>query len=196
MSDSRQDPDARAHATPRTQANHGRDGRPKLSPEFIEKLRQTGIRLDRNGRLWHEGTEITHPGLRRALLRWLDRLPDGRPILRLDAHRYAYLDVEDAHLLAVSTVWRGDRAYVRLNDGTEEELDYASLRTGANHALYCQVRGGSLRARLTTPAYHTLADRIAELSDPDRAEPAYALRARGQLFIIAEDGDADDVSGA
>lgn len=198
MTDSRDDLAARAQATLQSRENGGRDDRPRLPAELIEKLRQTGIRLDRNGRLWHQGTEITHPGLRRALLRWLDRLPDGRPILRLDERRYAYLDVEDAHLLAVSAVWRDDRVYLRLNDGTEEELDYASLCTGADHALYCRVRGGALRARLTTPAYHALADCITELTDPvsdpasspDGDPPAYALRACGQLFPIVEGGVA------
>ena len=107
-----------------------------LPPELIEKLRQTGIRLDREGRFWHEGQEVTHAGFRRALLRWMDRLPDGRPILRLDANRYAYVDVEDAHLLAVSARWDGDRVLLTLNDGSEAELDYASLRLGAGDAAY------------------------------------------------------------
>lgn len=162
--------------------------RPRLTPEMIEKLRQTGIRLDRQGRLWHAGTEITHPGLCRALLRWLDLLPDGRPILRLDARRYAYLEVEDAHLLVLSARWQGERAFVRLNDGTEEELDYASLRVGAEDALYCRARGGSLRARVTTPAYHALAERIVEVAAPksDADEPGFALRANGRTYQISE----------
>jgi hypothetical protein len=113
-----------------------------LPPELIEKLRQTGIRLDREGRFWHEGQEVTHGGFRRALLRWMDRLDDGRPILRLDDDRFAYVDVEDAHLLAVSARWDGDRVLLTLNDGSEEELDYASLRVGEGHALYCAVRKG------------------------------------------------------
>ena len=69
--------------------------------EALERFRQTGIRLDREGRFWHEGGEIVHAGLRRALLRWLDHLDDGRTILRLDDDRYVYLQVEDAPLLVV-----------------------------------------------------------------------------------------------
>lgn len=148
-----------------------------LPPELIEKLRQTGIRLDREGRFWHEGQEITHGGFRRALLRWMDRLPDGRPILRLDENRFAYVDVEDAHLLAVSARWDGDRARLTLNDGSEEELDYASLRVGEGHALYCKVRNG-LDARITTAAYGVLAQRIVEQD----GQPA--LQAAGATWII------------
>lgn len=152
--------------------------KPRLSPELIERLRQTGLRLDREGRFWHEGEEVTHPGLRRALLRWMDRLPDGRPILRLDAVRYAYVDVDDAHLLATSLRWDGDRAFVRLNDGSEEELDYPSLRRGEGDALYCSARAGALEARLTTPAYYALAERLVETGD------GFAVRARGSDWPI------------
>lgn len=147
---------------------------------MIEKFRQTGIRLDREGRLWHEGGEIVHPGLRRALLSWLDLRPeDGRPILRLDERRYAYIEVEDAHLLATSARWQGDRAFVTLNDGSEEELAYDTLEIGPGDALYCQVRGRRLRARITTPAYYALAERIEETAD------GFALRAAGAEFPIS-----------
>jgi hypothetical protein len=147
---------------------------------MLERFRRTGIRLDPQGRFWHEGGEITHAGFRRALLRWLDRLEDGRPILRLDERRYAYVDVEDACLLVTSIRWQGDRALATFNDGSEHELDYASLGVGAGDALYCSARGGVLDARLTTPAYYALAERIEEHGD------GFALRARGRLFVIGE----------
>lgn len=160
----------------------------KLSPEMIERLRQTGIRIDWAGRLWHEGAEITHPGLRQALLRWLDRRDDGRPILRLDAQRYAYVDVEDADLLARSARWDGDQVWLTLNDGSEEELDYASLEIGAQDALYCAVRGGRLRARITTPAYQVLAQGIDAPEDAAQGgeQASFVLRARGSVFPIRQ----------
>lgn len=151
----------------------------KLTPEQIERFRQTGIRLDREGRFWHEGAEVTHAGFRRALLRWLDRLPDGRPILRLDEERYAYVDVEDADLLVVSARWAGERAVVVLNDESEEELDPTTLELGDGGALYCRVRSGALTARITTPAYYVVAERVDET-----APGVFALRAGGQLHAI------------
>ncbi|WP_428269303.1 hypothetical protein [Haliangium sp.] len=150
-----------------------------LSEEQIERLRQTGIRLDRAGRLWHEGAEITHPGLRRALLRWLDVRADGRTILRLDAERYAYIDVEDAHLIVVSARWEGDRVRLRLNDDSEEELDYASLIQADDATLYCRVRGDRLLARLSTPAYYALAERI----EPGPEDSFVLVAAAGRFRI-------------
>jgi uncharacterized protein len=155
------------------------DDAPRITPEMIEKFRQTGIRLDREGRLWHEGAEISHPGLRRALLSWLDlRAEDGRPILRLDERRYAYIEVEDAHLLATSARWQGDRVLLNLNDGSEEELAYDTLEVGDGEALYCRVRDGRLRARITTPAYYVLAEGIEERGD------RFVLRAAGDQHPI------------
>jgi hypothetical protein len=155
----------------------------ELPEEMIERFRRTGIRLDREGRLWHEGAEIEHHGLRRALLRWLDRREDGRAILRLDERRYAYIDVEDADLLALSARWDHDRAWLRLNDDTEEELDYASLQHDPHNALYCRVRGGRLTARITTPAYYVLAERIRPT---DADESSFVIDARGLAFPIRE----------
>ncbi len=155
-------------------------GEPRLTEAMIEKFRQVGIRLDRAGRFWHEGREVIHPRLRKALLKWIDRLDDGRAILRLDDTRYAYLEVEDAHLLVVSARWQGDRVMLALNDGSEEELAYSSLRVGDDDALYCSVRGGRLDARMTTAAYYVVAERVSAADDD-----SFVLRAAGHEFPIS-----------
>jgi hypothetical protein len=157
---------------------------PGLTPELIERMRAIGLRLDRSGRFWHEGVEVTHPRLRQALLRWIDIAPDGRNIVRLDEHRYAYVDVEDAHLRARSARWEGDRVRLILDDGSDEELAYDTLSAGPHDALYCKVRGGRLRARITTAAHQVLADHIEEVPG------GFALRAAGGLHRIAQSSGA------
>lgn len=149
----------------------------RAAAEALERFRRTGIRLDREGRFWHEGGEIVHEGMRRTFLRWLDRLDDGRWVLRLDEQRYAYLDVEDAPLIAVSARWDGDRAFLTTNDGDERELAYDTLRVGDGDALYCDAR---LPARIATPAYYVLAERLEETGD------GFALRAAGGLHPITK----------
>jgi hypothetical protein len=151
---------------------------PGLTPEMIEKFRTIGLRLDRAGQLWHQGVAITHARLRQALLRWLDVRDDGRDIVRLDDQRYAYVEVDDAHLRALSARWDGDRVRLVLDDGSDEELAYETLAIGPGDALYCRVRGGRLRARLTTPAYAVIAERIEEVPG------GFALRAAGALHQI------------
>ena len=146
----------------------------KLSDAEIEKLRQSGIRLDGEGRFWHEGAEVTHHGLRAAFWRWLDRNPDGRWVLRLDDKRFVYLDVDDAPYVVRSARWDGERALMRLSDDSDEELDYATLHLRASGQPYCVVKQQRFDAKISTLAWNTLAERI-----DDRT-----LRAAGRAWPI------------
>ena len=152
---------------------------PGLTPEMIETMRTIGLTLDRAGTLWHQGTAIAHARLRQALLRWLDVREDGRDIVKLDDVRYAYVDVEDAHLRARSARWEDDHCLVLWDDDHEEELDYGSLRQAPDHALYARVRA-RLRGRIAGPAYHAIAERITE--EPGR----FVVTARGLPWPIAD----------
>lgn len=139
-----------------------RSERSEIDPELLERLRTSGISVDREGRFWHEGALVEHAGLRQALWRWLDRLPppDGRYVFRLDARRFAFLTVEDTPLVATSLRWQDQRAWLGLNDGTEEELDPSSLTLDQAGVLRCWVRTGKVEARLATSAATALAERI------------------------------------
>ena len=150
---------------------------------MIEKFRAIGLRLDRGGTFWHEGTAVTHPRLRQALLRWLDVRDDGRDIVRLDDKRYAYVDIDDAHLRARSARWDGDRCFVLWDDDREAELAYGSLRQAADHALYATVRD-RLRGRIAGPAYHAVAERIVETGGEHAG--GFALEAAGRRWPIAD----------
>lgn len=150
----------------------------ELTPELLEKMRAIGLRLDRTGTFWHQGAPVEHPRLRQALLRWLDVRDDGRNIVRLDERRYAYVDVDDAHLRAKSARWDGDRCTMLWDDDQEEELDYSSLRQADDHAFYAKVRG-RLTGRIAGPAYHQIAERVVETDD------GFSLAAAGTRWPIA-----------
>jgi len=150
----------------------------QFTPEQLEKMRAIGLRLDRAGAFWHEGATVSHPRLRQALLRWLD-VHDGRDVVRLDDKRYAYVEVEDAHLRALSARWDGDRCLIQWDDDQEEELDYASLRQAEDHAFYAVARGGRLRGRIAGAAYHAVAERVVETPG------GFALAATGTRWPIA-----------
>jgi hypothetical protein len=149
----------------------------ELTAEMIEKMRAIGLRLDRDGTFWQEGAAVTHARLRQALLRWLDVRDDGRDIIKLDDKRYAYVDVEDAHLRALSAHWVEARCMILWDDDQEAELDYGSLRQAADHALYATVR--RLRGRIAGPAYHAVAEHIVEV------DGGFALEAVGKRWPIA-----------
>ena len=133
----------------------------RLTDAQLEKLRQSGIRLDADGRFWHEGQEVTHHGLRAAFWRWLDQNPDGRYVLRLDERRFVYLDVDDAPFVVRSLRWEDGRALLRLSDDSEEPLDAAKLMLKKGVA-YARVKGGRFEARFSTAAWGVLAARVTE----------------------------------
>ncbi|HEX4422101.1 MAG TPA: hypothetical protein VH165_29520 [Kofleriaceae bacterium] len=159
------------------------DGPPGLTEAMIEKMRAIGLRLDRTGMFWHEGTQVTHPRLRQALLRWLDVRDDGRDVVRLDDKRYAYVEIEDAHLRARSARWDGDRCFVLWDDDRETELDYGSLRQAPDHALYVRVHD-RLRGRIAGPAYHAVAERIIELPATRDARATDGATTAGDGFAL------------
>jgi len=132
----------------------------KLTDEEIVRLRDSGIRLDREGRFWHEGGEVLHHGLRAALWRWLDRNPDGRWVLRLDPERFVYLEVDDVPYFVSSLRWQDNQAIGQLSDGSEETLalQTITLRDGQG---YLTVKG-KFPARLASDAFTTLGQRFIE----------------------------------
>jgi hypothetical protein len=147
-----------------------------IDPELIERLRRSGIRIDREGRFIHEGEEVRHDGLRAALFRWLDRLEDGRYVLRLDAQRYAYVDVDDTPLVARSARADGGGVLLGLSDGSEEALDPGTLTVDGEGVLRCWVRGGRLEARLATSAAATLAEEM--ITEEEEGRPVLVLGGR------------------
>jgi hypothetical protein len=127
---------------------------------FLEQVRRSGIRIDREGELWHEGQPIAHEGLRRALYRWLDRSPEGRYVFRLDEARFANVEVADTPLVARAARWDDESLWLALSDGAEERLDPSTLTVDAAGILRGQVRGGRLEARLANSAAAVLAERL------------------------------------
>ena len=151
----------------------------QVDPAFLERLRRSGIRIDREGEFIHEGQPVLHHGLRSALFRWLDRLDDGRYVLRLDAQRFAYLDVDDTPLVVRAARLDGDAVTLRLSDGSEEVLDPDTLTVDDQGILRCWVRGRRIEARLATSAATALAERITETATGP------ALASQGRLRPLA-----------
>lgn len=78
--------------------------RPADHPEFFTRppppgrSRESTLRLDREGRFWHDGELVEHPKMARSFASWLDRHPyDGRFILN-NGYDWTYIEVEDAAL--------------------------------------------------------------------------------------------------
>ena len=128
---------------------------------LVERARESGLRLDREGRWWHEGDPVRHAGLARALHRWIDLSPDGRPVLRLDERRFADFDCEDTPFVARSARREGASFALLLSDETEEALDPSTLRRRGDDLL-CRVKQGRFAARLARQAVYALGDSLRD----------------------------------
>jgi hypothetical protein len=121
--------------------------------------RETDIRIDVDGRFWHEGTPVTHERLARALASWIDVEPEsGRYILKNEL-QWCYIRVDDAPLVVRSAAPAGDSLELSLSDGTRERLDPGSLRLRGD-VPYCRVRGGRLPARFSPQAAFVLLEQV------------------------------------
>lgn len=118
----------------------------------LQKLREaSGLRLDREGRFWHRGSEVTHERTVSVLHRGIHRAPDGRWATRI-GKEWGYLEVEDAALFIQQISVADGRLRGELLTG--EWVDIPELSHGADDALYTRVRGE--RARLARPAQASL----------------------------------------
>ncbi len=126
--------------------------------------RESRIRVDRDGRFWHEEQLVTHDRLAKALASWLAIDPEtGRYILK-NALDWCYVTVEDAPLGVRTLTW-ADPPTLLLSDGTTETLDATTLRLDAEDVPYCDVRAGGLHARFSRSAAYVLLSHVKSQDD-------------------------------
>jgi hypothetical protein len=105
--------------------------------------RESKIRLDGEGRFWHEGDLVDHPKLAHALHTWIARHPiDGRIVLE-NGWDWCYLTVDDAPFYVRGARERDGELIVRLSDDTEEPLALDTLRVDEQGAIRCEVKRGA-----------------------------------------------------
>jgi hypothetical protein len=139
--------------------------------------RESTIRLDREGRFWHDGQRVDHPALEQALRTWIATHPDdGRPILT-NGYDWCYFQVDDAPFFVDALRIEGDAVTLILFDGSEEPLDPATLALGEDGVVYARVRRGGLEARFSRHA-QTQLEPILVGDEP----PAIALGGREILL--------------
>jgi len=161
--------------------------RPGDHPEFFRfpapegRSRESTIRLDAQGRFWHEGRLVEHPGLLAGLHSWISRHPDDGRYILTNGYDWTYFTVEDAPYF-VRSLRAGDAGVVLvLSDGTEEAWEPETSRIGSGDALYAVVkreaRGGPFEARFTPHAQTSLGPLLVEGNGP-------AVRIGGQVHVI------------
>lgn len=166
--------------------------KPNEHPDFFRlpapegRSRESTLRLDREGRFWHEGAPVEHPGLRAALHRWISRYPiDGRYVLT-NGYDWTYFTVDDAPFFVVGLRAGDGSVGLVLSDGSEEAWRPDETCAGAGAALYTKVKrgapGGPFDAKFTRHAQSALEPLLVDAG----GEPA--VRIGGVVTRIGDCG--------
>lgn len=144
-------------------------------------MREYHYRVDRDGRIFHEGSEIVDPLVLRFFLRAMQRTPEGRCLVVCQGEQNWFeaddtpfviqrlrCAVEGGKPVSMELCFAGDY---------REPLDPESLETEGGY-LYCKVRRGAFRARFGRVAMQQLAPFLVE------GEGGPALLLRGARYPI------------
>lgn len=142
--------------------------KPGDHPEFFcwpapeGRSRESSIRLDREGRFWHDGARVEHPGMQRAFASWIDRHPDDGRFILTNGWDWTYFSVDDVPFFVHSLRVEPGRVTLLLSDGSEESLDPTTVCVGDNDAVYVRVKDGRFEARFSPEAQTRLAPLLSE----------------------------------
>jgi hypothetical protein len=141
--------------------------KPGDHPEFFRfpapegRSRESTIRLDAEGRFFHDGAPVAHAKLAQAMHTWISRHPDDGRYILTNGYDWTYFGVDDAPFFVRAVRIEGDRVTLVLSDGSEEPWDPAKSEVDPSEALYTEVkataRGGPFRAKFTRHAQASLA---------------------------------------
>lgn len=125
------------------------------------------LRIDREGRWFHEGIEIVREDIRNYFSRHLVQNGDGGYSVRIGKDECNVI-VDDAPFVVVRVTEEPEGMLtLLLNDGDEAQLDPNTLEFRNSNVPYCRIRTG-LSARFSRPAYYQLAEFIEYSEETER----------------------------
>lgn len=113
------------------------------------------IFIDKRGNWYQDGIKITHIWTYLANNKNLDIDEQGRFFVDEGTGRM-FVEVEDTPFVVKMVHKVNGSFYIRLNDQSDEKLDFNTLDIGNENVLYTEVKNGKFNARFTRPAYYEL----------------------------------------
>ena len=146
-------------------------------------MREYRYTVDRDGRIFHEGSEIVDPLVLRFFLLAMQQTPDGRYLVVCQREQN-WFEASDTPFVIqrLSCVTEREQLVgveLYLAGEHHEPLDTESLEAEGPY-LYCRVRGGAFRARFGRSAVQQLAPFLVDDSG------ALALAFRGASHAIRQ----------
>jgi hypothetical protein len=138
----------------------------------------SGLRLDREGRWWHDDELVEHPRVIEAFNRGLEPAEGGRFVLRI-GQDWCFVRVDGAAYRVIAVDDAPGGPWVRLSDRTAEPLAGDSVRLDEDGAFTCGVKAGRARARFSRDAQFQLSPWL------DEEAGRYVLRLPSGRFPLA-----------
>ncbi|HEY1957127.1 MAG TPA: hypothetical protein VGH28_16015 [Polyangiaceae bacterium] len=145
--------------------------RPGDHPDFFRlppppgRSRESTIRLDAEGRFFHENDRVEHPGLEAAMHTWIARHPDDGRFILTNGYDWTYFTVEDTPFFVRGVRVEPDRVVLRLSDGTEEPWNARDTKFAPNFEgprVTTHVKDGAFEARFDRHALLALGEVLEE----------------------------------
>lgn len=128
--------------------------------------RESSIRLDKRGKFWHNGNEVEHAGLERAMHAWIKKHPENKRFVLENGYDWCYLTVDCTPFLVVAIHYDEGAFITTLSDGTRAPLLVGSLRLNAEGDILCDVKldrtDGPYEARFDTYAATQLSEWLTD----------------------------------
>lgn len=138
----------------------------------------SGLRIDRRGRWFHDDEPVEHPNIIEAFNRGLKVMDDGRYQLHF-GNDWCFVAVEHCAFTVIAVdEAEGERLSVRLSDRTAEWLDLDTLFEDDEGMLVAKVKGGKAQALFSREAQFQFAERLEEV------EGGLAVRAGGNCLAV------------
>ena len=135
-------------------------------------------RIDKEGHLWIEDTELTDLITLKFFMHRLEKLPNGDyRVMCLGEENL--IEVEDVPYVVQSIQVDPDKVQLIFPGGYQEILDPNTLRVGKDNILYCKVRTGEFEARFNRRPYLEITKLVER--DPDHT---YHLKLGADRYII------------
>ncbi len=160
--------------------------KPSDHPEFFQMpppagtSRESSLRLDREGRFWHEDALVEHPKLLHALHGWIQRHPDNGRYILANGYDWTYFQVEDTPFFVRSLSLAQEPWQLELSDGAIVPFEPTSITLGDNGAVYLQVqhKGERFEAKMSRHAQLQLEPLLEET-----VEGQIGIRTHSGLFV-------------
>ncbi|MFI5321971.1 MAG: hypothetical protein ACHQ6U_00235 [Thermodesulfobacteriota bacterium] len=120
-----------------------------------EKTGQYRFFIDKSGNWFQDGIKIRHRGTYLYNNRLLDIDGGGRLFIDEGSGKL-YVEAEDTPFVVKLVERRGEDFWIRLNDETEEKLDFGTLYISGENIPYTKVKNQRFDARVSRPAYYEL----------------------------------------